>query len=706
MPLASWTDQQVFDQMNCGRKWSAPNISYAFAVAASGICTNENEGPGFAPLGSTAQARADLAITLWDDVILPDLFKTNPAPNFQDVAIEFGLTSSGRDYSHGYYPGNGSVWFNSTYTTGRDNLVTPSVGLHGFETYIHEIGHAFGLRHMGTYNMTHNVQPSCFQDSTVYSVMSYYGPNWEQGEGQVAWADWVAGDGVLYCPQTPMLNDVRVMQQLYGVETTTRTGDTVYGFNSTITDSGKAIYDFTINPHPVLCLFDSGGRDTLDLSGFATASVINLAPGSFSDCDQMTSNISIAWSANIENAAGGAGNDTITGNALANVLTGNGGNDTLTGLGGDDSLRGGGGDDTLSGRAGNDTIDGGAGTDTVRFAANWADMSVSVDPVRGVIISSTADGTDTITNAEFFVDGAGVRKTSADLLPSFSIAADSASVSEGDSGTTAISFTVSLSAATATDQSVGWAADFGRGEDQAAADDFTGPLAGTAVIKAGSTTASVVLSIVGDTAMEYHEAFSVMLSNPSSNLSIATASAAATIDNDDFITMVDVPLYVLSFGDDTWIGSEEAERIFGRSGNDILSGAGGNDRIIGGTGQDTLTGGSGVDIFRFGNGALAGTVTAAGYQCDTVTDFEAGTDKIYLRGADANPATPDDDDFTWRGSDGFTAAGGEIRFEQFAGDSSAGGYTMIFGNTDSDTDPEFAIRCSGLVNFTARDFVL
>ena len=88
----------------------------------------------------------------------------------------------------------------------------------------------------------------------------------------------------------------------------------------------------------MLCIYDAGGNDTLDLSGWNTPSTIFLAPGSFSNCDMMTNDISIAKTAWIENAIGGGGNDTIIGNILNNVLDGRGGNDTLIGAGGHDTF--------------------------------------------------------------------------------------------------------------------------------------------------------------------------------------------------------------------------------------------------------------------------------------------------------------------------------------------------------------------------------
>ena len=91
------------------------------------------------------------------------------------------------------------------------------------------------------------------------------------------------------------------------------------------------MYDFSTNSHPVLCIYDAGGNDTLDLSGYATASRISLVAGTFSDCDALTGNLSIARNVLIENATGGAGNDSLTGNDANNILDGGAGADTMAG---------------------------------------------------------------------------------------------------------------------------------------------------------------------------------------------------------------------------------------------------------------------------------------------------------------------------------------------------------------------------------------
>jgi Ca2+-binding RTX toxin-like protein len=84
----------------------------------------------------------------------------------------------------------------------------------------------------------------------------------------------------------------------------------------------------------------------------------------------------------IEDASGGAGNDSLLGSSVDNYLYGADGNDRLDGRGGNDSLWGGAGNDTVVGGTGsdfvfgdygNDTLDGGADVDTLW--GGWASTS-------------------------------------------------------------------------------------------------------------------------------------------------------------------------------------------------------------------------------------------------------------------------------------------------------------------------------------------
>ncbi|ARO30642.1 MULTISPECIES: metal-binding protein [unclassified Rhizobium] len=87
-------------------------------------------------------------------------------------------------------------------------------------------------------------------------------------------------------------------------------------------------------------------------------------------------------------------------------FTGTDGNDIFDGSGGNDILNGNAGNDKLTGGAGNDTIDGGAGIDTALFSGNFANYSFAVNN-GDHILTSAAEGTDTLTEVEFarFADG-------------------------------------------------------------------------------------------------------------------------------------------------------------------------------------------------------------------------------------------------------------------------------------------------------------
>ncbi|ANK86218.1 MULTISPECIES: metal-binding protein [unclassified Rhizobium] len=87
-------------------------------------------------------------------------------------------------------------------------------------------------------------------------------------------------------------------------------------------------------------------------------------------------------------------------------FTGTDGNDIFDGSGGNDILNGNAGNDKLTGGAGNDAIDGGAGIDTALFSGNFANYSFAVNN-GDHILTSAAEGTDTLTDVEFarFADG-------------------------------------------------------------------------------------------------------------------------------------------------------------------------------------------------------------------------------------------------------------------------------------------------------------
>ncbi len=112
------------------------------------------------------------------------------------------------------------------------------------------------------------------------------------------------------------------------------------------------------------------------------------------------------------------------------------------------------------------------------------------------------------------------------VLPSVSIA--DATVVEGASGSRTVTLQLTLSSAATAPVSVAWSTTSG---SATAGSDFVGA-SGTVTFAAGATTASISLTIFGDTVVEPDESFGVNLSAPV-GLTVADGSALVVIANDD-----------------------------------------------------------------------------------------------------------------------------------------------------------------------------
>jgi hypothetical protein len=100
---------------------------------------------------------------------------------------------------------------------------------------------------------------------------------------------------------------------------------------------------------------------------------------------------------------------------------------------------------------------------------------------------------------------------------------------EGNAGVTTDTFVVSLNAVALAPVTVSYAT--GDGTAKAALDFLSA--GGTVTIPAGASSATALVSVVGDTLRETNEAFVVNLSNPSPNAYIADGQGVGMILNDD-----------------------------------------------------------------------------------------------------------------------------------------------------------------------------
>lgn len=218
---------------------------------------------------------------------------------------------------------------NTTATIGTlRESASPTLGSHFSVTAIHEIGHAIGLHHPGHYNGgTPNYQTGAAyaEDTKGRTVMSYFSEKNQK-----------AHDFKGQNPSAPMMDDIAAVQRLYGANHQTRNTDTTYGFNSNTEREAMSLKSAA--DKPVFCVWDGGGVDTMDFSGFSQDQNINLNAESFSDVGGLKGNVSIAKGCTIENAIGGSGRDNISGNEAANRIKGGGKGDSLRGGGGADTF--------------------------------------------------------------------------------------------------------------------------------------------------------------------------------------------------------------------------------------------------------------------------------------------------------------------------------------------------------------------------------
>ncbi|MCE6959365.1 hypothetical protein LAZ40_09905 [Cereibacter sphaeroides] len=296
------------------------------------------------------------------------------------------------------------------------------------------------------------------------------------------------------------------------------------------------------------------------------------------------------------------------------VLEGTQDSEMLVGTARIDYLIGGGGDDILIGGAGDDGLNGGDGNDRIVLPGNRADFEVVAEG-NGYRLTGP-DGSRFAINIESFVFDDGtltleelLAPAPNDELPATGSLIDAEGALPvqvaGDTGAGVIVGGINV-----------WST-LGKELGLSGAD------------KAGSYVMNVkgAQAVFGDqtVAASYWSQQNNRASQGGTLLGDSARETALKLGS----ILVHGGELTLTARDDTFLGREFADRVFGGDGNDylgggdgadLLDGGGGNDQVLGGAGDDTLRGGERSDTLTAGSG-------------DDVLDGGAGTDLAILSGA-------------------------------------------------------------------------
>ena len=584
-------------------KWAVPHLTFGFPALPSqftGYSFGDEPYNSFAQLDSVQQALVR-TIFGWIATFTNLTFTELLAGQSGQSDLRFGMSDAAAT-AYAYLPDpdprGGDSWFN--HSGGRFNA--PVAGTYGYVAFIHEIGHALGLKHPHDTDDTGIATPTAF-DSVEYSVMSYHSYVGSDLNGYT--------NGIYSYPQTPMMLDIAALQHLYGANFAATAGNDSYRWDP---DSGQFTINGVSQPTPGFnrvfqTIWDGGGEDVYDFSLYTNSLAVDLRPGEWTT----TSAAQLANLGNghfargnianallyqgdtrslIENAIGGSADDTIIGNIANNKLWGGGGNDILDGGDGSDMLDGGTGSDAMTGGRGNDiyyvddpgdsvTELAGEGSDEIRTALASYSLA-ALGNVENLTAASDASHDLRGNSGDNVVTGAG----GADFIFVQDGGNDNAI---GGGGNDVIYFGAAL---TSLDK-----ADGGPGTDQIALQGNYG---------GGVTFGGEVVSI---------ESLALL---PGSDTRFGDNSGSFY---DYVITTVDanvaagVQLVIdanrLRVGEDfAFDGSAESD---------------GNFFIYGGGGTDNLIGGARNDVFYFGEGGQFGAT-------DIANGGSAGTDQLGLRG--------------------------------------------------------------------------